>query len=1119
MEEDIALAPVSQDASTGDAHLAGSPLSPATPPIPPKELSSPRQSSSNESTAKLDSPFVGVACSSRTSLSTPDVVTSTVVYELLGDLPPSSTSLEAQDQGIKGNASSFNVDRYREFDHWGVSTSSSPMFAQRLMDTKGIASRIHHRQLTEELNMLRLNVPCKLSVPQVAAAPPQLKPNDASSIVERSIREKFDQDLSRNLDLDQVPLQQITKAAEVTEEDVYESLTEDSDPEDAYTSSDEASDDSQESNEWKRAYKSRERSHEVELADLRDDQAAEVKDLENTISKLQKSEEHIAKTSKSKLAAQDGALKTAKEEAAAKDDALTYQERLINATIMETDQKDLELDAARSTIISKDVELQEYRGKIADYSELCQKYSHVQHLEVAPLQQEVARLTALNREYAQHTSVQAAQIADLENRPQSQADVSGLQAHLAQVCDERDTVKVQFENCEQVFHTLYRELLNARHEISSHRSRLAEYAYENEDFPARGAQADGLIQKMKDDYHDLERKANDTFSMYEHIGESRKHDKIMHDAATEDLNAKINNLEALLNLAQDESESLRDEREKHLAKVEIGSMPESSQLVLQRLYDNLKKTVRDLKTKIECQHIQLTNVEGTLAHQRAEGRKYDLKLAEKESEFKTLNEEKINAQRIIQDLESKIEFSKGGFEVDMERKDQDLQSANEKIKVLEGDIHRIAQSRQGSDSAGIIANQRCEIVQLQQNIEALWNEKCQREHEQRQFDDLEAQCIGLSAVSEQVVQKNWEDAQQTIADLKRQIELIRQNCDPQKFDLVRKHEELREEKGALEQMLVDKLKSMTTTMQDHTVATNIVTEQARTLADFANYLCDTLWETWFPEDQATQKKSAEQLQHDLEHQDFLREIKDSVQSMRDSLPPQPIEGAAVAGEDHVDRSGDVEEATQNPLQAPVSTDGCGGIEAGDRPLDVLASRVQNPWEFIESGAWREDHQQGMALDRQAAGPCRFSSDPISSDPAGQQGRTYAVEYSTESDAGDDEQRGQPDDGADGLDDYLNRTYGDDFIAREDSFTGTDSDDDDCVNDGAEDEVNGGPQTDEDGLSPNDDLGPYPLRPSRGVFTRRFLDDGLDFCLTDKPGYDDETQAPEYMMSGGLCIED
>lgn len=601
---------------------------------------------------------------------------------------------------------------------------------------------------------------------------------------------------------------------------------------------------------WKAAFESREQAHEIERAGLLDKIAGLEKDAHQA--KVRK--ETVAKIGKKKVDAANKKLDAAENE-------LAQQKERTKAAESEVASKNSLLRRQQGTIDNLQRRLAHAQHQ---YSALETQSSMVRAKEVQPLQQEVARLTAHNREFEQYVSVQAAQIA-------SQApatDVSELQAQLEQACEDRDASHTRFESAEKAFHELAVVLHKARIQMNTQFIRLGQYACENEDFPARGAQVDGLIQKMKVDYHDLEKKANAMFELWKKGQESIVHNQIMHDAAIEESNFKINNLEGLLNRAQEESQSLRTDTEEYFAKVEEGTVPDSGMTALQMLYDNSKKTISALKAKIGYQHIQVTNVERVLAEERSKVRQLDRRFVKKEVELCTLNDEKILAERTVEDLKSWIELSKGGFEHDLKAKDQQLQDAREEIEVLKGDLTSIAQSGDRSNLSTTIAAQRCEIANLEARVQDLWYEKCQREYEQKQFDVHEAQCIGITAYNTRVSEMNYEHALMEIERLKKHIGLIGQGCDPEKFELAQKYAELEQQKKSRGQHLQQQLKDQEAyyvgqlqddldTLEDAKKRFENVISRMSMLKDVSEQLCEHLRAAWTSADQ---ERTAEEQQ-------------------------------------------------------------------------------------------------------------------------------------------------------------------------------------------------------------------------------------------------------------------
>ncbi|KAL8923691.1 MAG: hypothetical protein Q9208_004443 [Pyrenodesmia sp. 3 TL-2023] len=753
------------------------------------------------------------------------------------------------------------------------------------------------------------------------------------------------------------------EAAENAKQQAQEFSTKDATAEDVNSSSDMAGSEAEDDTTWKAAFESREQVHEIELGGLLD----RIAELEKEAKDAKVRKETFAKAAKRNVD------KVKKERDVVKDELKQQKERT--------------KAAEQGSIGNLQRQLAHAQHR---YSALETENSVVRAKEVAPLQHEVARLTALNREYAQHKSVQTAQYA---NNASAHPDVSDLQAQLVQACEDRDANKVRFERAEQAFHGMAQLLQEARIQMNTQRIRLSEYAYEKEDFPARGAQADGLIQKMKADYHDLEKKANAMFELWKKGQESIKHKQIMHDAAIEDSNFKINNLEALLNRAEEESRSLRDDTEEYFAQVKEGTVPESDLSALRMLYDNSKKTINALKTKIGYQHIQVTNVEGALARERAEVRKLNQKLDKKDSEFSKLDEEKILAERAVEDLESKIELSKGGFEHDMEAKDEQLRYAKEEIEVLKGDLLSIAESGDRSDLGTIIADQRCQITKLENRVQDLWYEKCQREYEQKQFDDHEAQCIGANAYYTKINEVNYEHALTEVERLKKHLELIGQGCDPEKFELAQKYDELEHANELLQQDLevqkayyVGQLQDDLVRLTDAKKRCDGVLSRVHMLKDVSEQLCQHLRAAWMGELGTDREITAEMQQAAVDRLQYLDSVEQAIHVVRDGPHTRGlvvtaddeaealIQDASLepAGDDQVGDAGDWHSETDPPeddddddsgsdsgtsdsgdLGASNSTGGLSDLKnISDEPLEIAPPQWSDRMDFITKACSR-----------------------------------------------------------------------------------------------------------------------------------------------------------------------
>ncbi|KAL8903024.1 MAG: hypothetical protein Q9207_004202 [Kuettlingeria erythrocarpa] len=764
-------------------------------------------------------------------------------------------------------------------------------------------------------------------------APPQFTPVTIPPTFARVEEGDINEQLKRTLSWVEAFHNELhTEAAKGAEEQAGEASTEDAIAEVVSLPSDvtpcEAGDDTT----WKAAFESREDAHEIELAGLLD----KIAGLERDAHQAKVRKETVAKVGKKIVDAANKKLEAAENELA---------------------QQKARTKAAESEVASKNNLLVRQQGAIEN---LQRRLAHAQHQysalelessmmrakEVQPLQQEVARLTSHNREFERYISGQAAQIANQA----SAIDVSELRAQLEKACEDRDAGHTRFEGAEKAYHELATVLHKARIKMNTQFIRLAQHASENEDFPARGAQTDGLIQKMKVDYHDLEKKANAMFELWKKGQESMTHNQIMHDAAIEESNFKINNLEGLLNRAQEESESLRTDTEEYFAKVKEGSVPTSGLTALQMLYDNSKKTISALKAKIGYQHIQVTNVEGALAKERSEVRQLNRTVVKKESEIDALNAEKILAERAVEDLESWIELSKAGFEHDLKAKDQQLQDAREEIVVLKGDLSAIAQSGELSELSTIIAAQRCEIVNLEARVEELWCEKCQREYEQKHFDAHEAQCIGVTAYNTRISEMNYEHALMEIERLKKHIELSGQGCDPERFELAQKYDELEQEKKSTEQHLqqqlgdqkvyyVGQLQDDLETLEGAKKKFDNVIGRMGMLEDISEELCQHLRAAWTFADQ---EMTAEEQQVLNDCHQYLDSKEEAIRTL--------VEGVLVGGLDTPDGEGGVLTQKRSSEFNGAKEEG----EAEDWHSDAAPPETSDPndddWDHSDLGA-------------------------------------------------------------------------------------------------------------------------------------------------------------------------
>ncbi|KAL9001650.1 MAG: hypothetical protein Q9188_005388 [Gyalolechia gomerana] len=908
--------------------------------------------SSGGSSTWIDIPPERIVTSPSSSQPSPIQSPPTIVCEL-----PASYSFEdAPADDARENSASKDVARQGEAKHWG-----------------GIASSIHRQQLEDPCYQLTLGTPAQRSVVRRDISPPAVTTKvtvvETFGIFERSVQEEA-------LYHTHTPSSQ-QGSPSANKGKIGTAENEDSGVGDVDISGDKGSIKSETPGPWKRALESQEQSFKNEIEDIREDHAAEVEGLQEKITKLQ-AEVKAVHGRKAYIE------KTAKKIAEKKATEITRQKTL--------------LDAANAEISSKDDSLREQARKIeylaelsantsSRYAELQATHAHTRQWEIIPLQQEVTRLTSLSVEQERRIKAQATQMLLLHAQSQAQPIVAELQARLTDAQAQSNNYKAQFEHSQNLYQQTIEELVKAKDQLNTQHIRLSEYRAEHEDHPACGATTDGLIKQKDEAYHLLEKKANETFMLWKKGKESHDHEKIMLGATIEELKATIDNLEGNINYATNESARLMIITEEYIDMAQ--TKPENPDVILRELYEILKETIRELKEKVHNQGTQLANTEKALCQQRGEVRVRHLLLQKKDSELSTLESEKLDVERAIENLESKLEFREADFKNELANKDEDLQLANEKIEELQLDIRAIAQSEQASASRNE-ARHQLEISRLHQYIQEMQDAERQRAIEKHRRDFHETSCASSNALTWKIHAQNWENAQLEIQGLKKHIELIGQGCDPDKFDIAQKYEELKEEKDTLEQMLCEQMESMTQTMEEHTAAAKAKSRKTqaeiRFLGEIAGNLCRYLKEAWSV-NKNKKGLSAEELEAAHARLASLKEVRDGVYQMMSGLSEEDDE-ADVEGQ-----PGDFTTADNSEPNMEGGEDDAIERLVNDTMLNIPASQIPDPWPYITG-----THNAEPAIDNITEGlPQVPGSYPLSIASLSRPGRTYTADYSTDSD--------------------------------------------------------------------------------------------------------------------------
>ncbi|KAL8840551.1 MAG: hypothetical protein Q9170_001304 [Blastenia crenularia] len=792
----------------------------------------------------------------------------------------------------------------------------------------GIASSIYHQQTEDPFYVLALGTPSR-PANRSNFTRPQITAVDVQGVLEHSPEEAARTVLARTFDK-RSPLQ--------NQGQIGSTENEDSGVADVDIVADAKTVRSQTPSSWERALESREQYFKNEIEDLKEDHAAEVDEMKETINQLEK----LVKAAKSR---KDFVEKNAKKIAGKKDAEIAQQKSLV--------------EAADSEILSKDVALQENEQKTirleeqlnhANQRRLEVQYSSVQQWAISPLQKEVVRLTSLNRVAEEQIAQHSLQILILQAQNQNQPNIAELQARLSEACKERDSFEAQFEKIQQLYYQTIDEHNKARAQISNQLYRLQGYQAENDDFPAHGAQTDNLLKQKDEQYQLLEKKANDTFMLWKKGNDDHEYEKIMLNARIEQLKGRIDNLEGDVSLAQDETARLT-------AFAEERSVDSSD--IFRALYEASQKTVAGLKEKLGNQGTQLANCERSLAQQRTEVQIRDLLLAKKDSELRTLNNEMLDVERKVENDEPGAVFQEADLKDALDTKDDELQVAKAEIQELQRTLEAIASSADSPAAAKTLANFQANVIELREHIGILENDRIQKKYERSNRDFHEATTAAQGEYSSRILQKNWELAQQEIVALKKQIECINKGCDPEKFELAQKYDELRQEKETLEQMLCAQMESMTVTLEEHTVNTKALHARVRLLSQLSERLCASLREAWAGEEQAEDY----QLEIATERQITLDAIEAAIQVTIAGLPDEDFEAdmnSEQAGFDIHEDAGDFSGAQGGhseegeisvPGAYPVSNDTSDDSQGERGPNESLEGNPEDiePDQAVEAG--------------------------------------------------------------------------------------------------------------------------------------------------------------------------
>lgn len=580
-------------------------------------------------------------------------------------------------------------------------------------------------------------------------------------------------------------------ASEAAEQPAHEAVDEDDEP-----AGDKASIKSEPPSAWERAMESQEQSFQIEIEDLKEDHAAEVGELKEIIAKLEK-EAEAAKSRKAYV--ERVANKKIADISKEKDADETYYIGLLDAVESENSDK----------LRGKDEQLQEKDAMIkrqnewavttsAWHTELQHEFDDAKLNIIRPLQQEVARLTSMNIENQQNISDQSSQITFLRN---TQARVQNSEAHLMpkllEACKERDQYKADFKRRSELYEKTLRDLAAAQHDIHKNEQRLKEFNYANEDVPHLTETAT-LLEKTREAYRGLEKKANECLFREQKARKSHEQDKKSWKLECERKQKMIDNLGAKIVLLETSNVRLVNDLEQRVGH-DHGHEEVHERLPF--MYEKPRHTVEELQTYNSQREAQIAAQDKEIHQHKVTISLHTRTLEDKDIEIHKLREEKINAERQIEEIQTRSDEKEIVSANELGKAADEIDWYNSQNQNYQSQIHNMIER---GVPATLIDVHQAEIQELQQHIADLekevWTHRAQQQ-EQNVKDWHDANAAAGSERASQILRLNWENANEEVRKLKSEIAVLRQGGEPRKFEIAEQMAGLREEQQELEERL------------------------------------------------------------------------------------------------------------------------------------------------------------------------------------------------------------------------------------------------------------------------------------------------------------------------------
>ena len=560
---------------------------------------------------------------------------------------------------------------------------------------------------------------------------------------------------------------------------------------------------------WERALESREQSFQIEIEDLKDDHAAEVGKYKEVIAKLEKEAESLRNR---KQYVAEVAKKNVARIEQERDNEVIYWSGLLDASESENSsklwemneqlrEKDQQLKHKHDDIQQKDAMIKRQNDwavtTAAWNSQLKAEYEDAKIHETRRLQQEIDRLTALNIENEHQIADQFSQINFLRTT-QVRVHDSGdqLLSKLLEAFRERDQYKTHMQSYGDRYEQTLGDLMAARKVIHHQNQRLQKFNFENEDVPHLTEAAD-LLEKTKEAYRQLEKKANECLYREQQVRKEYARAEMSWKLGDERKQKQIDNLEAKIVLLENWNERLVDDLERRSEGTQDGEL--NGLIPFPR--EASRQSTEELRSHVSRQEAQIVAQDTEIHRHKVTIFQHTRLLEEKDNEINDLREENLDAERQIEEIQTKADEREIVSTHEMQKAVDDIDWLQTQHQNHQAQIQTMTER---GLSVALIEIHQAEIQELQQYIANLENEFLTyraQQQEQINKDWHDANAAALSERATQILRLNWEDANEELKKLKNEIAILRQGGDPASFEIVERLAAEREERQQIQERL------------------------------------------------------------------------------------------------------------------------------------------------------------------------------------------------------------------------------------------------------------------------------------------------------------------------------